>query len=78
MVCVYLTVARVGLWTKIVSFPGHALFIKQTHMTFGAHFALMLTFVEISLHPRGLSAGSVSKTTKSFANIINPLTTIDS
>ena len=50
MVCVYLTMARVGLWTKILSFPGRAHFINQTLMTFGTHFALTFTFVGISLH----------------------------
>ena len=46
MVCVYLTVTRVGLW----SFPGHTHFFDQTHMTFRTHLALTFTFVGIALH----------------------------
>ena len=36
---------RVGLWSMIVSFPGHSHFFDQTHMTFRTHLALTFTFV---------------------------------
>ena len=45
-----------ALW----SFPGHANFFYQTHMTFRTHLALTFTFVEkLFIHLICLSAGSV-------------------
>ena len=47
----------------------------QTHMIFRTLLALTFTFVGIALR---LSVGSVNKTTKLVAYIINPLSTIGS
>ena len=65
-------VARVSLWSMIVSFPGHTHFL-----TFRSHLALTFTFVGLALHSLiDLSVGSVNKTTKLFADINIPLSTI--
>ena len=54
----------------IVSFPGHTHFFDQAHMTFRTHLALAFTFVGIAIHSLN---ESVYKTTRLFADIINPL-----
>ena len=66
---------RVGLWSLIVSCPGHTHFFDQTHKTF-RHLALTFIFVGIALHSSDLIVKSVIKTTSLFADIINPLSTI--
>ena len=54
----------------------YSLFLT-THMTFRTHLALTFPFVgKLFTHLIGLSVGSVNKTTKLFAYINIPLSTI--